>query len=681
MADRHDRSRATPEESGSDAPDPDVPGKDLLPEMAIEADRGVALPARSNDPEEDDGPPSSDRSVDRADPDAPDGHEDPDDPDARKDADDPDDPVGPVDADADLEPSDRSDHGASGGARRQERRQLRQQQRRRRRRLARARRARPRRRRHVGHRTIAGPPAVRDDPSETTEGALDRDPEGRDELDGSDDRGTDASDASHDADQIRASDRPDAPDGLHESDAPDGLHESDAPDQLHEPDAPDQLEELAGSGVLDGADDADGPDGGADRPAGSMDDFFLAKPAPPPSFVDRLGRGGVVLLALTVVVALAALAVGLGWIDRARDLVLPPEAGEELDPPPGGWQPALLLLTTVSTEGSADDLRAATVLASDRRTGQATVLLIPTATVTDVPGFGSFTLAEAWDFGGSSLVAVTIDNLLGLRIDGVLAADTAAWEDWFGAFGGATIDVGSRVVAAIGPAAGSTRFEPGEQHLEPNRVAEYLVIQDEDETELQGLPRVQQVVRALSQAVAEDPAGLDHVVEVARTLPGTATPTRIETVLGELAEARAADAATTITLPVVPLGSGEDEVYRPDQERLEALMADRFAASRELGAAGQRLAVQILNGNARPGVGQEVADALADGRYRIVLTGNADRFTYEETRILVYTDERSDLEAAQDVRERLGVGIIERSGTPQSVVDLTIIVGADFPPE
>jgi polyisoprenyl-teichoic acid--peptidoglycan teichoic acid transferase len=98
-------------------------------------------------------------------------------------------------------------------------------------------------------------------------------------------------------------------------------------------------------------------------------------------------------------------------------------------------------------------------------------------------------------------------------------------------------------------------------------------------------------------------------------------------------------------------------------------------------ASGTRMAVQILNGNARPGIGQDVADALADGRYRIVLTGNADRFTYRETRILIYSDDPTDLAAAQDISERLGVGVIERSGTPQSVVDVTIIVGADFPPD
>ena len=409
--------------------------------------------------------------------------------------------------------------------------------------------------------------------------------------------------------------------------------------------------------------------------------FFAPRPAPAPTIVDRLGRTGVALMVAFVVVTLGAVAVGLGWVDRARDLVTTPDAEVAEDPPPGGWQPAVLLATTVSSEGSSDDLRGLAVISSDRSTGEATVLLIPTATVTDVPGFGSFTLAEAWDFGGSSLVAVTVDNLLGLRIDGVLVKDETSWAAWFDPVGGASIDVPSRIVARDGPDAGSVRFEAGTEFLTPARIGEYLIVRAEGETELQSLPRTQQVIAALSQELASEPDALETVIDVSRTLPGTATPERLRTVLGELADARAVDAATTITLPIVPLGTGPDEVYRPDEERLDALMNDRFALSRETDASGTRMAVQILNGNARPGIGQDVADALADGRYRIVLTGNADRFTYRETRILIYSDDPADLAAAQDISERLGVGVIERSGTPQSVVDVTIIVGADFPPD
>jgi hypothetical protein len=47
----------------------------------------------------------------------------------------------------------------------------------------------------------------------------------------------------------------------------------------------------------------------------------------------------------------------------------------------------------------------------------------------------------------------------------------------------------------------------------------------------------------------------------------------------------------------------------------------------------------------------------------------------------VYDDSTDQLAVARDIQERLGVGEIERSGTPQSVVDVTIVVGRDFPPD
>ncbi len=385
------------------------------------------------------------------------------------------------------------------------------------------------------------------------------------------------------------------------------------------------------------------------------------------------------LLGVAVLTILGIVAAHFGWIDLAREMVIPVDDEEALaEPPEDGWQPAFLL-ASFDDEVVEGRLRSLAVLATDRRADRATVVLIPPATITDVPGFGSFTLGEAWELGGASLVAVTVDNLLGLRVGGVLAVDADGWASWFEAPGSAAIEVPSRIVPREGdPDRG---FDPGPQELVPDDVGRYVLVRGQGESELDGLSRTRQVIDALLDAIAADPEVLDAAVEAARTFPGTATPDRIETVLRELAEARERDALTTVSLPVVPLGSGSDDLYRSDDERVEALMDDRFAASRDDHASSERLAVQILNGNGLPGVGQDVADRLADGRYRIVLTGNADRFTYRTTRIIVYTEEREHLLAAQDVQERLGgIGTIERSGTPQSVVDLTIVVGADFPP-
>jgi polyisoprenyl-teichoic acid--peptidoglycan teichoic acid transferase len=388
-------------------------------------------------------------------------------------------------------------------------------------------------------------------------------------------------------------------------------------------------------------------------------------------------RVTVAVLLLALVGALGLVAMQLGWLEFARDIVTAPGVDEEpLEPPEDGWQPTFLL-ASVDDSVSGGELRSLAVLATDRREERGTVLLVPTTILTDVPGFGSFTLREAWDLGGHALVAVTVDNLLGVRIGGVLAVDGEGWAEWFDQPDGAVIDVRSRIVPREGT--GQPQFEAGAQRFGPREISGYVLVHGQGESELDVLPRTRQVLDALLSAIDEDPAVLDAAVDAARTFPGTATPDRIRTVLDELADARARDELTTVTMPVIPLGSGEDDMYRSDVERVDALMDDRFAASRDDRASADRLAVQILNGMGQPGIGQEVAERLADGNYRIALTGNADHFGYRTTRIIVYSEEREILLAAQDVQERLGgIGTIERSGTPQSVVDLTIVVGHDF---
>ncbi|MBW3620533.1 MAG: LytR C-terminal domain-containing protein, partial [Actinobacteria bacterium] len=56
----------------------------------------------------------------------------------------------------------------------------------------------------------------------------------------------------------------------------------------------------------------------------------------------------------------------------------------------------------------------------------------------------------------------------------------------------------------------------------------------------------------------------------------------------------------------------------------------------------------------------------------------ADRFDHEETRIIVYDDAPEQLAAAEQIRDLLGVGRVELSRTPQSVADITVVVGLDM---
>jgi polyisoprenyl-teichoic acid--peptidoglycan teichoic acid transferase len=88
--------------------------------------------------------------------------------------------------------------------------------------------------------------------------------------------------------------------------------------------------------------------------------------------------------------------------------------------------------------------------------------------------------------------------------------------------------------------------------------------------------------------------------------------------------------------------------------------------------------VQVLNGVGVPGVGRQVDEAIAGLGLRITLTENARSFDFLDTQIVIYDETPELLAAARQVREAMGVGTILVSRQPQSVVDLTIVVGADF---
>ncbi len=429
----------------------------------------------------------------------------------------------------------------------------------------------------------------------------------------------------------------------------------------------------------------------ADEPSGTHDDTARATTGviAPAEVLQRrrprrrsLARRLILALILLVLagatVTYAVMHYGAAELfDRARDLVTPFDDPDDAAGPVDDPQPSLVIATYRDGPGNGE-LLGLTALAYDRVTDEGTVLLVPLSTVVDVPGYGSFPFDEAWRFGGPSLVGLTLDNLLGVRFDGVIAVSEDDWRDWLAIADGAEVDVRGRIVARDGPNAGQARFEAGRQYLEPSRLAEYLTVRGEGETELDALPRTQQVVMALLDA-ASDRDVRDDVAAHGATLPTTANPDRLPEVLRGLADARARDAVSVVTLPVSPLGAAQEDLYRFDRQPAETLVLERLDASRPDGD-GAGHTVQVLNGNGQPGIGRQVTEILVEGGYRTVLTGNADRFDHPTTRIVVYDDSAESLRVARDVRDRLGAGVVERSGTPQSVVDVTIIVGLDFPP-
>ncbi len=377
-----------------------------------------------------------------------------------------------------------------------------------------------------------------------------------------------------------------------------------------------------------------------------------------------------------VAVGIAAV-VGAGYLVASNDAE--PDAGPApVETPDRDPQPTLV----VATFDEAAPARGATevmVLGYDRATEQATIVFVPSSTAADVPGHGLLQVGRAYGFGEGPLLDATLDNLLGVDFDHVVGVSQQGWASLFTRVGGLTIEVPERLDQRMDDGTSQARFRPGEQFLDGPRLAELLTFREDGESELEVLPRTQLVVLALLDAIAADPSVLDPVFEDGAPMLETgAEAVDVRELLLRLAEASTRDQLVVRTLPVSPIGTGEADSYRVDEERAPELVRQRFGASIPTGAAEGGRDLQILNGNGVPGIGQKVAERLLPAGFRVVLTRNADTFDHAETRIVVYEDTPAQLAAAEQIRSLLGVGTIELSRTPQSVADITIVVGLDF---
>jgi polyisoprenyl-teichoic acid--peptidoglycan teichoic acid transferase len=383
------------------------------------------------------------------------------------------------------------------------------------------------------------------------------------------------------------------------------------------------------------------------------------------------------LLAIAGVAVLAAALVG------GLTLLLAPDAEPERAARTGAAaaagpaQDALLLVRTAPEGGAAG----MTLLAVEPDSGRALVLLLPVGTLADIPGVGLDRLGLAQQYGGTALAQATVENLLGITVDAVASVDDAGLGAILDRAGGQTLTVPARLVRRADDGTAEVRFEAGEQHLDGPRLAEYWGFVARGEDELAAFSRQQQVLGGLLAALG-DPEVLDAVApDGVPQLDTGAEPAWIRQLLAGLAGASAEGELQVTLLPVEAFGGqGPDgsSTFRPRSEAITALVRDSLAGSVPPEGAGGPVRVQVLNGVGVPGVGQLVDRRLGGGAFRIVLSDNARDFDFTETRILVYDESPRSMEAAQRVRERLGVGTIQVSRQPQSVVDLTIVVGADF---
>lgn len=363
---------------------------------------------------------------------------------------------------------------------------------------------------------------------------------------------------------------------------------------------------------------------------------------------------GIVALAIAVFVGTVVIPDGGGGKDvpLTRTLLL-----VEVDSanPEGG-------ATSLTLFGLSDD-------------GSASIVFLPPGTSSEIPARGPDRLGDATALSSPNLMRLTVENLLGIRLDSVLTLSSDGMRRLFDPLAPILITVPERLSAQENNVL-VPKFVPGTYDFDAARLVEYMDFRAEGEGEIQRLSRHQRAWDAALEQARKVGGGDRMAVSLGDA--GLVSEAEIPALGDFLSRVSTADRGYAL-LPVDPKQSLEgEERYEPRTDDIQAMVNQRFAGARSDSSESGRVRLGILNGNGGVGVTEEVAKILIPEGYRVVFTENADNFDYPETQVVF---NRTPFEGtARDVQRRLGTGKLIFNRSPQDVADIIVIVGKDFPP-
>lgn len=134
--------------------------------------------------------------------------------------------------------------------------------------------------------------------------------------------------------------------------------------------------------------------------------------------------------------------------------------------------------------------------------------------------------------------------------------------------------------------------------------------------------------------------------------------------------------ALVVPLPVKTIAIGDDVYFEPQKAQVADVLKSWWGVAES--DAQRPLRIKILNGVGTPGIAGVAARPLIKAGFRVVDTSNAARFDHKRTKIISYRATKQQLDR---IVKLLGVGAVEHSQLAQDVVDVVIVVGADYKPK
>jgi LCP family protein required for cell wall assembly len=337
----------------------------------------------------------------------------------------------------------------------------------------------------------------------------------------------------------------------------------------------------------------------------------------------------------------------------------------------------------------------------DPATREVSMVSIPRDFWVPIPTYGSQKIDVAYEVGGIALARTTVEDLLGIHVDYYAWVGLDGLVQVIDSLGGVNVTVLHPILdetypddlTGPNPYAFFRLYIPaGPQHLNGTTALEYVRSRHGDlQSDFGRSARQQQVLLAIKD-LATDPAMIAHIPELAASLNGAvktdlSLPQIIQ--LANLARGISTNQIRQQVLAAPQFASfgwspdRQEEVVIPDWPAIRPVLAallhlhsDGVNDALADQARQEKATIRALNGTGEAGLASQVKDYLAWQGLSVVSTGNARRFDYSHSQILLR--DNSKRATAQLLATALDATV---TGAPDPTLptDVTVVVGADHP--
>ncbi len=334
-----------------------------------------------------------------------------------------------------------------------------------------------------------------------------------------------------------------------------------------------------------------------------------------------------------------------------------------------------------SLEGRTDVML---LLRFDPQQRTLTVLSIPRDTYAQIRGRGQDKLNAANVYGGASLTARSVTDVLGgVPVDRYVRVNIQGVERLIDALGGVTMDVPTPMRYQDDSQRLYINLNAGEQHLDGAKAVQFLRFRQDAHGDIGRIQRQQMFMRALKdQALTPQTLlRLPDIISVIRSHLDTNLSVQELAALANFATNLDRNQLQMLMLPGEFNGAEVEVSYwLPSYRQIDQLVAQYFdgdtGAAPAVSSSPRFLRVSVQDSTRTPAAADTVIDHLYSLGYTNASTATANRATpLETTRIVA---QGGNLAEAQQLQQMLGFGevLVETTGTLYS--DITIQLGEDW---